>query len=55
MQYIITRLLEQSTWRGLILLVTALGVTISPEMEGAIIAAGLAAVGLINVIRTEKK
>lgn len=46
---------ENSTWRGIILLLTALGVQLSPEQQAAIITSGLALVGLINVFRTEKK
>lgn len=55
MQYLIDRLAEQSTWRGLILLATSLGLVLSPEQQAAIIALGLAAVGSINVFRKEKK
>lgn len=55
MNWILKRLSEQSTWRGLILLATGLGVTIEPEKGEAIIALGLAAVGLINIIRKEQK
>ena len=45
------RLQENSTWRGLILVATALGVKLDPEMQGQIIVAGLSLVGLINIIR----
>lgn len=47
----LNRLAENSTWRGIILLLTAAGVAISPEQAAAITSAGLALVGLINVIR----
>lgn len=46
---------QQSTWKGLIGLTTALGVVLSPEQSAAIIAAGMALVGVINVFRNEKK
>lgn len=49
--YILARLTENSTWRGLIMLVTALGVKVAPDQAEAIISAGLAVVGLINVFR----
>lgn len=49
--YILTRLTESSTWRGLIMLATALGVKVAPDQAEAIITAGLAVVGLINVLR----
>lgn len=50
----LTRLSENSTWRGLILLATSLGVTLDPALQNQIVALGLAAVGLINVIRKGK-
>lgn len=49
------RLSENSTWRGLILVATALGVYIEPKLGEAIIALGLAAVGVINIIRKGSK
>jgi hypothetical protein len=55
MHYLLTRLTEQSTWRGIILLLTAFGVQVEPELQGHIIAGGLAIVGIINVFRKEKK
>lgn len=51
---ILDRLTDNSTWRGIILLVTAAGVRMEPELQGQIIASGLALVGLINVIRNGK-
>lgn len=55
MNWILGRLSETSTWRGLILILTAAGITMSPELVNAITAAGLALVGLINVIRKEPR
>jgi len=49
--YMIDRLSENSTWRGIILLVTSAGVVLKPEQAEAVIAAGLAVVGIINVFR----
>jgi len=40
---------EASTWRGLVLIVTALGVELQPEQIDAIVAVGLAIAGLIGV------
>lgn len=48
---ILEKLTENSTWRGLILIATAVGVKIEPELQEAILVAGLGLVGLINVIR----
>ncbi len=45
------KLSENSTWRGLILIATAVGLKLDPEQANAIIAAGLAVVGLVNVLR----
>jgi hypothetical protein len=55
MHYLIQRLSEQSTWRGLVLLLTAFGVQLEPELQNHIIAAGLSVVGIINVFRRERK
>jgi hypothetical protein len=54
MDWMLERLSEQSTWRGLIGLLTASGITLAPDYQNAIIALGLAIIGLINVIREEK-
>lgn len=53
MNWLLDRLSENSTWRGLIAIATAAGVTIQPDLADAIIAAGLALIGLVNVIRKE--
>ena len=48
---ILERLSQNSTWRGLLLIATAVGVKIEPELQEAILVAGLGLVGLINVVR----
>lgn len=48
--YILARAKEPSTWRGLVLLLTAIGVPVAPAMAEAIISAGLAVAGLIGVV-----
>lgn len=53
-KYIIARLKEASTWRGIIGLLTAAGVTISPEMIEQIVAAGLAVMGIIGMVFKDK-
>jgi hypothetical protein len=55
MSYLLERLSENSTWRGLVMLATALGVQLDPSQANAIIALGLALVGLINVLRKQKQ
>jgi hypothetical protein len=51
----IARLSEVSTWRGIIGILTSAGVYVSPDRAAAIIAVGMALIGLINVVRSEKK
>ena len=51
---ILDSLSQNSTWRGLILLATAAGVHMEPELQNQIVATGLGLVGLINVIRKGK-
>jgi hypothetical protein len=53
--YLVGRLAEASTWRGLVALATAAGVAISPELAEAIIAAGLAGIGVIGVVAPDLK
>lgn len=48
------RLSENSTWRGIILVSTALGLKLEPALQEQILVAGLGLVGLINVIRKGK-
>jgi len=58
MKYLIlalNKLNETSTWRGLILIATALGVQLEPELQNHIVAGGLAIVGAINIIRKGQK
>ena len=52
--FVLDRLSENSTWRGLILVAVALGVKLEPEMQNQIIAAGLGLVGTINIFRKGK-
>lgn len=49
MQYIIMQLNDPATWRGIFMLLTALGVALKPEQVAAITSAGMAVVGLIGV------
>lgn len=55
-EYVITRLSEPSTWRGIIWLVTACGFVLEPEQKEAIATAGMALVGAISIfIEKDKK
>jgi hypothetical protein len=53
-EYALNQLSQNSTWRGLILVATALGVKLDPELQNQILAAGLGLVGVINVLRKGK-
>ena len=52
--FVLDRLSENSTWRGLILVGTAVGLKLEPDHQEAIVAAGLGLVGAINVFRKGK-
>ena len=52
LNWVLDRLGENSTWRGLIACATAFGAVVSPDQATKIIAAGLAVIGLINMFRT---
>jgi hypothetical protein len=51
LNYALDRLSESSTWRGLTFLLCAAGLKLSPEHATAIVGAGMAIVGAINVFR----
>ncbi len=50
---ILTAFSQESTWRGIIALVTASGVLISPELASNIIASGLSLIGIINIVKNK--
>jgi uncharacterized membrane protein len=54
LNWIKARLSEASTWRGIVALLTAVGVTMTPEQAEAIIAAGLALIGVLGVFTKDK-
>lgn len=45
---------QQTTWVGITAILTALGITLKPELANAIASCGLAVFGLIKVIVNEK-
>jgi len=55
LNYLLDRLSEASTWRGMAFIISAAGITLVPDQANAIAAAGMALVGAINVFRKEKK
>lgn len=52
--YLLSRIAEPSTWRGLFLLATVAGINISPEQQQAILTAGLGLVGLVGAFMPDK-
>lgn len=46
--WVIERLKERSTWRGIVLVCTAMGATLSPEQGEAVMVAGLGLTGLLG-------
>lgn len=54
MKYLIERAGEASTWRGAFFLLTAIGVTVRPDMQEAIVSAGMAVAGLVGLITRDK-
>jgi hypothetical protein len=55
MAYIIDRLLEKSTWTGLIKLAGSLGIlTLTHEESTALVAAAVAAVAVVQIFIKEK-
>lgn len=55
LDYILDRLQESSTWRGIVFCVSAAGIVLDPDKFNAIAAAGMAVAGAINIFRKEKK
>lgn len=52
--YVVSRAKERSTWLGLVSMATALGLVLEPVQQEAIIAAGMAAAGLIAAFTRDK-
>jgi len=54
MRWMLERLQEPSTWRGLVWLLTAAGVAVSPDLAEKIAVAGMAVAGLLGVVLKER-
>lgn len=50
MNWLLDRLKEKSTWRGIFAALTALGVAVAPEVQTAVITVGIALIGLVEII-----
>lgn len=53
--YLLARAQEPSTWRGLVLIATALGAALSLDQQEAIVAGGLLVAGLIGAAVPDAK
>lgn len=54
-EYAIERAREPSTWRGLLFVLTAVGIAVSPDQQEAIVSAGMALAGLVGVFLPDAK
>lgn len=50
LRFILARLSEASTLRGFLMILTAAGVALKPEVADAIVAVGIALAGLVGVL-----
>ncbi len=48
--YILERAKEPSTWRGILLFLTAMGVPIAPELANNIVTVGLGLAGIVGMV-----
>jgi len=55
METIFKYLKQPSTWKGIVSVATGFGVALSPDQIAAIVAAGVAIVGVIDVFVDEDK
>ena len=55
LEFILERGKEASSWRGLVAIVTAAGIALEPAQADAIVAAGLAIIGIIGAFFPDKK
>lgn len=53
-EMILNQLKETSTWRGLIGVLSSLGIVISPDMATYIVAAGMGLSGLIGLLLPDR-
>ncbi len=53
-KYVIDCMKEPSSWRGLVMIATALGVTLNPDLVTSIVAAGTGISGVIGFAFKDK-
>lgn len=54
MNYIVERLKEASTWRGIIMVLTSVGVGVSPDLIAPIVSIGTGLAGLVGIFVADK-
>lgn len=54
-EFILARGKEASTWRGIVAIITAAGISLEPGQTEAIVALGLAVIGAIGVFLPDGK
>jgi hypothetical protein len=54
MKYLLDRLTEPSTWRGLVALLTVFGAKLQPEAADSIVTAGASVYAAIQILRKER-
>ena len=54
-QFVLDRLAEASTWRGIILVLTSAGVHVAPQWNDSIISIGIGLAGIVGVVTADKK
>lgn len=52
--YLLERFSEASTWRGIIVGLTGVGVGISPDLATGIVSAGMSLAGLVGIVMKDK-
>lgn len=55
LSYVLKRLKEPSTWTGMALGATAVGVQVSPELQDSITTLGIGVAGLISAVLPDTK
>ena len=53
-KYVIARINEPSTWRGVVLFLSAVGIDLVPDQTETIVSFGLGMAGLIGVMSEDK-
>ena len=54
-QFFVDRAKEASTWRGVILVLTALGLEMSPQTENLVLQVGLLVAGALGILTKDQK